>query len=99
MSSSQNSSSSSDQPRHPFGAMLDVKCKVDIVLGTSVMSVRQVLNMRKHALIRIDQAAGADMEIIVNGIAIAHGEVLIVDDTTSIRVTEVLLPPNAEVQG
>jgi flagellar motor switch protein FliN/FliY len=77
--------------------MLDVKCNVDIVLGTSVISVGQCLRLKKHSLIRIDQAAGADMEVVVNGIPIAHGEVLIVDDTTSIRVTEVIVPPNAQV--
>lgn len=96
MSSSPNSSSSSERPPQPFEQLHDVVCAVDIVLGTAVMNVRDCLHLRKQAIIRIDQAAGTDMDIIVNGVLVAHGEVMIVDDTASIRVTEVLPPPSSE---
>jgi flagellar motor switch protein FliN/FliY len=46
-------------------------------------------------VIRLSQPAGSDLQIFVNGIAIARGEVVIVDDTTSIRLTEILSPPSA----
>ena len=96
MSSSQNLSSSSDASRLAFGPLLDVSCRVEIVLGTGVMSVRDCLKLRKNSIIRIDEPAGLDMEVRVNGVGVAHGEVLIVDDSTSIRITEVLAPPSAD---
>ncbi len=72
-------------------------CTVEVVLGTAVMNVRDCLHLRKQSIIRIDQPAGTDMNIIVNGVPIAFGEVLIVDDSASVRVTEVVQPPSGEV--
>jgi flagellar motor switch protein FliN/FliY len=112
MSSSPNSSSSSEPPRHPAqpdprqdvapGALVplhDVVCRIDVVLGTASMSVRECLRLRPQNVIRLAQSAGADMQVIVNGIPVAHGEVVIVEDSTAIRVTDVLAPPSAEEPG
>lgn len=98
MSSSPSSSSSSERARHPFAPMFEAMCRVDVVLGTSVMSVRACLDLRKDAIIRIDQPAGGDMQVLVNGIPIARGDVMIVDESTSIRITEVLAPAGFEVE-
>lgn len=96
MSSSQNSLSSSDA-KHPFTGFFDVNCTVEIVLGSTTMTVRDCLRLRKHAILKINQSAGSDMQITVNGIPIARGEVLVVDDSTSIRVTQVLVPSSTDM--
>ena len=99
MSSSQNLSSSSE-PQAPEGlaALYDVICSVDVVLGTAAMSVRECLNLRRHSIIRLNQSAGGDMQVVVNGIAIASGEVVIIDNSTAVRVTDILPPPSSEVR-
>jgi flagellar motor switch protein FliN/FliY len=71
-----------------------VVCHVDVVLGTSTISVRECLRLRKQSIVRLVQSAGADMQVIVNGVALANGEVVIVDDSTAIRVTDILAPPS-----
>jgi flagellar motor switch protein FliN/FliY len=88
MSSSPNSSSSSERAPE-FRPFYDVVCNIDIVLGTGSMSVREVLQLRKHSVVRLAQSAGADLQVLVNGVAVANGEVVIVDDSTSIRITEI----------
>jgi flagellar motor switch protein FliN/FliY len=101
MSSSQSSSSSSERERSilPLVALHDVVCQVDVVLGTSTISVRDCLRLRKQSIVRLIQAAGTDMQIIVNGVALAHGEVMIVDDSTAIRVTEITAPPSSDASS
>ena len=98
MSSSQNSLSSSDVAPAPEGLapLYDVVCKVDVVLGTAHLSVRECLNLRRHSVIRLAQSAGEDMQITVNGVAIATGEVVIVDNSTAMRITDILAPPSSE---
>lgn len=109
MSSSPNSSSSSDAPRRAArpdprhevapGALAplhDVVCRVDVVLGTASMSVRDCLRLRPQTVIRLAQSAGSDMQVIVNGVAVAHGEVVIIEDSTAVRVTDILPPPSNE---
>jgi flagellar motor switch protein FliN len=92
MSSSPNSSSSIEIDAPEFRPFHDVACDVEIVLGTGSMTVRECLNLRKHAIIRLIQAAGADLQVVVNGVEVASGEVVIVDDSTAIRITEISQP-------
>jgi flagellar motor switch protein FliN/FliY len=97
MSSSQNSSSSSD-PASLYPGLHDVICQVEVVLGTGKMTVRECLQLQRLSVISLKQQAGEDLQVVVNGVLIASGEVVIVDDSTSIRVTEILPPPSAEAQ-
>jgi flagellar motor switch protein FliN len=98
MSSSQSLSSSSEAPTQVGLAPLhDVICNVDVVLGTASMSVRDCLKMRRHTVIRLNQSAGGDMQVVINGIAIANGEVVIIDNSTAVRITDILPPPSSEV--
>ena len=70
-------------------------CRVEVVLGSGTVSVRECLALRRDYVLRLSQPAGADLQVLVNGIAIANGEVVIMDDSTSIRLTEILAPPSA----
>jgi len=98
MSSSPNSLSSSDAPGPDLLAPLyDVVCNVDVVLGTASMSVRECLSLGRDSLIRLVQSAGNDMQVIANGVPIAQGEVVIIDNSISIRITDILAPPSNEV--
>jgi flagellar motor switch protein FliN/FliY len=62
------------------------------------MTVRECLQLQRLSVIRLKQSADEDLQVVVNGVPIASGEVVIVDDSTSIRVTEILPPPSAEAQ-
>jgi flagellar motor switch/type III secretory pathway protein FliN len=60
------------------------------------MSVRECLRLRRNSIIRLAQSAGGDMHVVVNGIVMAAGEVVIIDDSTAIRITDILPPPSSE---
>ena len=98
MSSSQTSSSSSSPPEsgRGFGHMHDVRCGVDFVIGTATLSVRDCLHLALQSVVRLDQSAGADLDLLVHGIAVAHGEVVIVDDNTMLRVSRIVAPAGVE---
>jgi flagellar motor switch protein FliN len=76
--------------------LLDIKCHVDFVLGTGKMSLRDCLRLERHAVIRLDQSAGCDLGVSVHGILVATGEVVIIDDTTALRVSHVTPPAGVE---
>ena len=79
-----------------YASLSDVVCEVAVVLGTGRMSVRECLYLKPKTVIPLQQLAGSDLQMRVNGVAIAHGEVVIVDDSTSIRLTSIVPPPSAE---
>jgi len=95
MSTSPNSSSSSDAA--PSTAWLgDVSCRVDVVLGTCAVKVRECLALARGSVVPLAQPAGADLELRAEGIALALGEVVVVDDRTSLRVSRILPPSGSE---
>jgi flagellar motor switch protein FliN/FliY len=107
MSSSPTSSSSSSEARltagaaaetvsHPFGGLLDVICDLSVILGTGIVTVRRCLALQRNSVLRLDQSAGEDLQLKVNGITIARGEVVIVEDSTALRITEIPPPSHEE---
>ncbi len=98
MSSSQTSSSSSDAPApaQPFQRVLDVPCPANVLLGTGVMSVRQCLALDRNSVIELSQSAGEDLQLVVNGVLLARGEVVIIEDSAALRITEIAAPASAE---
>ena len=79
-----------------FASLSDVTCEVAVVLGTGRMSVRECLYLKPKMVIPLEQLAGSDLHVRINGVLIAHGEVAIVDDSTNVRLTSILPPPSAE---
>ena len=106
MSSSQTSSSSTDgapaagrpDADAPFPGLMDVTCPVSVRLGSGQMSVRSCLALKPHSIIRLQQAVGNDLDFCVRDVVLARAEVAIVDDSTSIRLTEVVTPGADEVE-
>lgn len=96
MSSSPSSSSSSDLAPAAIRPLQEVRCDVQIVLGTGSMTVRECLQLQRHSVLRLRQAAGSDLQVTVNGVAVALGEVVIVDDSTAIRITEIVSPSSRD---
>jgi flagellar motor switch protein FliN/FliY len=76
--------------------MLDVRCTVDFVLGSGSLKVRECLKLDRNSIVPLKQPAGSDLEVRVHGITIASGEVVIVDDTTALRISKVTPPAGLE---
>ncbi len=95
MSSSPTSSSSTDGTA-AFLGMLDVRCKVDVVVGHGSITVRDCLKLRRDSVIRLAETAGADLVVLVQGVAAATGEIVVDDETTSVKITGILPPPGTE---
>ena len=90
MSSSPTSSSSTNGADGPavFGHLGNVVLEVAVLLGVGSVTVRRCLALQRQAVIRLNQSAGEDLQIVVNGVTIARGEVVIVEDSTAVRVTD-----------
>jgi flagellar motor switch/type III secretory pathway protein FliN len=94
MSSSQISSSSSDigDALATLAPMADVVCAVDFIIGTADMSVANCLQLARHSVVRLAQPAGSDVDVRVHGVSIASGEVAVVDDIASLRISRLTVP-------
>ena len=82
-------------PPHPFATMLDVVCLVEVFLGTGTITVRDCLKLQRLGVIRLNQTAGADLDVRVHGVSIALGEAMIVDESTGVRLSTMAPPLGA----
>jgi len=98
MSSSPSSLSSSEAAGagDPLAPLHDVSCRVDVVLGSATLTVRQCLTLGHDSIVRLAQSAGNDLQVVVNGVPVALGEVVIIENSTALRITDILAPPSHE---
>jgi len=95
-SSSSNASSAASNAAVALQPLSDVTCQIDVLLGSATVSVRECLHWKRNSIVRLRQSAGSDMHVTINGVPVAIAEVVIVDDSTAVRVTEILAPPSTE---
>ncbi|NOT24521.1 MAG: hypothetical protein HOP16_00340 [Acidobacteria bacterium] len=96
MSSSPTLLSSADPAAHPLGSMFDLNVSVQVAVGTASITVRDCLKLRRHSVVRLRESAGSDLSLSLNGVLVASGEVVIVDDSTAIRIADIAQPSSSE---
>jgi flagellar motor switch protein FliN/FliY len=74
----------------PIELLHDVEMGVTVELGRTRMLVRDILDLSPGSVIELDRAAGAPIDVLVNGTLIARGEVVVIDEEFGIRITEVI---------
>ncbi|MEO0511714.1 MAG: flagellar motor switch protein FliN [Planctomycetota bacterium] len=70
--------------------LADVSLDVTIELGRTRMTIDDVLRLADGAVVELDKLAGDPLDIYVNERLVARGEVLVLNDTFSVRVSEIL---------
>ncbi len=87
MSSPETAPSAEPSVPGPYESLHDISCPVAVLLGHRSITVRECLELRPNSVLALRRPVGADLEIRVNGVLVAHGEVVIVEESTSIKVT------------
>lgn len=78
---------------HPLGdlrRLSAVPVDLSVEMGRSRMTVGETLELRQGSIITLDRMAGEPVDLLVNGTAIARGEVVVIDEQFGLRVTEML---------
>jgi len=77
---------------HDIDLILDIPVQVTVELGRTRIPIRNILQLAQGSVIELDAAAGAPMDVLVNGCLIAQGEVVVVNDKFGIRLTDIVTP-------
>lgn len=72
--------------------VLDIPVDVSLRVGSTDISIRDLVSLVEGSVIALDQDAGEPMDVLVNGTLIAHGEIVVVDDQYGVRLTDVVSP-------
>ena len=68
---------------------LDVPFRLEVQLGNKPMTIRDILQLKKNSVIQLQKSAGENVDILVNGILVAYGEVLDMEGNAGIRLTDI----------
>jgi len=82
--------SNGSRPESDISFLSDVNLKVRIELGRTRMYVEDVLRLNAGSVVELDKPAGDPVDIYVNDQHIARGEVIVLNDSFCVRVTEIL---------
>ena len=63
---------------------------LSLEVGRARMSVRELLQLAPGAIVELDRASTEPLDVLVNGVRIARGEVVVVNDKFGIRLTDVV---------
>jgi flagellar motor switch protein FliN len=66
--------------------LLDVNVPIIVQLGQTRMTIRNLLNLKKGSVVRLDRMAGEPVDVFISKKLLAKGEITVVDDKLSVRV-------------
>lgn len=72
--------------------LLDVRIPISVDVGRAELTLQEVLNLVPGSVVPLDKKAEEPVDLRVNGKLVARGEVVLVDDTYGLRITEILDP-------
>ena len=70
--------------------LLDVPLEVTAELGRTSKSIKEILDFSPGTVIELKRLAGEPIDVLVNGKYVAKGEVVVIEETFGIRVTEII---------
>lgn len=73
--------------------IMSVPLEVSVEIGRTRRKVEDILTFSKGSLVVLDKLAGDQVDVFVNGLCIARGDVVVIDDNFGVRITEVLQKP------
>lgn len=76
----------------------DVDLHVTIELGRTQMLVEDVLKLNEGSVVELDKLAGDPVDIYVNQRLVARGEVLVLNDSFCIRISEIVADLEEQAQ-
>jgi len=70
--------------------IMDVPLEVTAELGRTSKSIQDILEFAPGTIIELDKIAGEPIDVLVNGKLIAKGEVVVIEESFGVRVTEII---------
>ncbi|MCX7727627.1 MAG: flagellar motor switch protein FliN [Chitinispirillaceae bacterium] len=69
--------------------LLDVNLPFEIQLGQTKMTIRELLNLKKGQVVRLNRMAGEAVDVFIGKRLMAKGEITVVDDRLAVRIVQI----------
>ena len=72
--------------------LLDVSVCVSAELGRVTITIADLLKLEVGSVVGLDRAVSEPVDLLVQGVLFARGEVVVIDDSFAVRIREILDP-------
>lgn len=70
--------------------IMDVPLEVTVELGRTSKSIADILDFAPGKIIELNKLAGEPIDVLVNGKYVARGEVVVIEESFGVRITEII---------
>ena len=77
-------------PSENIDLIMDVPLEVTVELGRTHKSISDILEFSPGTIIELNKIAGEPIDVLVNGKYVAKGEVVVIEESFGIRITEIM---------
>lgn len=70
--------------------IMDVPLEVTVELGRTSKSIQEILDFSPGTIIELNKIAGEPIDVLVNGKYVAKGEVVVIEESFGVRITEII---------
>jgi flagellar motor switch protein FliN/FliY len=78
------------QQKENIDLIMDVPLEVTVELGRTSKPIKEILEFSPGTIIELNKLAGEPIDVLVNGKNVAKGEVVVIDENFSIRITDII---------
>ncbi len=68
----------------------DVPLEVTVELGRTTKSIKDILEFAPGTIVELNKIAGESVDVLVNGKYVAKGEVVVIEESFGVRITEII---------
>lgn len=72
--------------------IMDIPVQLSVELGRTKMPIKELLQLAQGSVVELSALAGEPLDLLINGLLIAQGEVVLVNEKLGIRVTDIITP-------
>lgn len=70
--------------------IMDVPLEITVELGRTSKSIQEILDFAPGTIIELNKIAGEPIDVLVNGKYVAKGEVVVIEESFGVRITEII---------
>ena len=70
--------------------IMDVPLEVTVELGRTTKSIKDILEFTPGTIVELNKIAGEPIDVLVNGKYVAKGEVVVIEESFGIKITEII---------
>jgi flagellar motor switch protein FliN len=68
--------------------LADLPVTIEVELDRRIMPLRDILALECGTVVKMTRSAGENIEVLVGGSVLGYGEIVIIEDTVGVRITD-----------